>query len=36
MLDGAVAFDSALPLPKNRLDYESPWTVWRGAVDPPA
>ena len=25
----------ALPLPADHLDYESPWTVWRGAVPPP-
>jgi hypothetical protein len=32
MLDGVMALDGPLPLPAAHLDYESPWTVWRGAV----
>jgi hypothetical protein len=35
MLDGVMALDAPLPLPKDHLDYESPWTVWRGAVAAP-
>jgi len=36
MLDGVVALEVAMPLRMDHLDYESPWTVWRGAVDAPA
>jgi hypothetical protein len=44
LLDGVLAFDDVqekqmLPLPPDKLDYKSPWTSWRGAVndfDPPA
>jgi hypothetical protein len=44
LLDGVLAFDDVqekkmLPLPLDTLDYKSPWTSWRGAVndfDPPA
>jgi hypothetical protein len=32
MLDGVMALGGPLPLPVAHLDYESPWTVWRGAV----
>lgn len=38
-LDGVRAFtdrDGALPLPRAKLDYAGPWTVWLGAVAPPA
>lgn len=34
-LDGLRAFpdiEDRLPLPSNKLDYNSPWTAWRGAV----
>ena len=36
--DGVLAFDDAqqremLPLSPDRLDYKSPWTAWRGAVN---
>jgi hypothetical protein len=38
LLEGVLAFDDVeegqiLPLPPNRLDYGSPWTTWRGAVN---
>jgi hypothetical protein len=38
LLDGVLAFDEIqekkmLPLPPNKLDYASPWTVWQGAVN---
>ena len=44
LLDGVLAFDDVqekqmLPLPPDKLDYKSPWTSWRGAVNdfaPPA
>src|SRR5215204_4180544 len=44
LLDGVLALDDVqekqmLPLPPDKLDYKSPWTAWRGAVndfDPPA
>lgn len=35
-LDGLKAFpglEESLPLPSSQLDYNSPWTAWRGAVD---
>jgi hypothetical protein len=32
MLDGVMALGGPLPLGVDHLDYESPWTVWRGAV----
>jgi hypothetical protein len=37
MLDGVLAMlpELRLPLPADRLDYESPWTLFRGAVPPP-
>ena len=44
LLDGVLAFDDVqekqmLPLSPDKLDYKSPWTSWRGAVndfEPPA
>ncbi|MDX6404594.1 MAG: hypothetical protein QOH70_2049 [Blastocatellia bacterium] len=37
LLDGVLAFgtetDRIVPLDPNKLDYGSPWTVWRGAVN---
>lgn len=38
-LDGLRAFSDALshlPLPPENLDFQSPWTMWRGAVPKPA
>ncbi|HMF57586.1 MAG TPA: hypothetical protein VK619_14685, partial [Pyrinomonadaceae bacterium] len=40
LLDGVLAFDEdveqhVLPLPPNKVDYGSPWTAWRGAVNDP-
>ncbi len=39
-LDGVLAFDDVgekqiLPLPPDKLDYSSQWTLWRGAVNAP-
>jgi Caspase domain len=36
ILDGLFAFDDyeeLLPLPEGKLDYNGPWTAWRGAVE---
>ncbi|MDT7603382.1 MAG: hypothetical protein QOF61_1379 [Acidobacteriota bacterium] len=38
LFDGVLAFDdtqekSMLPLSPDKLDYKSPWTAWRGAVN---
>ena len=41
LLDGLLAFDDTqiqamAPLDPNKMEFGSPWTAWRGAVDGPA